>query len=62
VVQVKEEGFDCPCHGSKYDGEGRVIGGPAPRPLPWYKVSMSIDGNLVVDTATEVTEGTKFLV
>jgi cytochrome b6-f complex iron-sulfur subunit len=62
VVQVKEHGFDCPCHGSKYNDEGRVIGGPAPRPLPWYKVSMSIDGNLVVDTATEVPEGTKFMV
>ncbi len=25
--------FLCPCHGGKYDIEGRVVGGPPPRPL-----------------------------
>ncbi len=25
--------FECPCHGSVYTVDGRVIGGPAPRPL-----------------------------
>ncbi len=25
--------FECPCHGSVYDMAGRVLGGPAPRPL-----------------------------
>jgi Rieske Fe-S protein len=25
--------FICPCHMSIYDGEGKVLGGPAPRPL-----------------------------
>jgi menaquinol-cytochrome c reductase iron-sulfur subunit len=28
-----EQKFKCPCHGSVYDVSGRVIGGPAPRPL-----------------------------
>jgi nitrate reductase gamma subunit len=30
--------FECPCHGSVYAIDGRVLGGPAPRPLdtlPW---------------------------
>ena len=26
-------GWTCPCHGSKYDGSGRVIKGPAPKNL-----------------------------
>lgn len=29
----KKEQFLCPCHGGKYDIEGRVIAGPPPRPL-----------------------------
>jgi cytochrome b6-f complex iron-sulfur subunit len=28
--------FDCPCHNSTFEIDGRVIGGPAPRPLRTY--------------------------
>jgi len=30
---VLEQKFKCPCHGSVYDISGRVLAGPAPRPL-----------------------------
>lgn len=29
----RERAFRCPCHGSVYDIDGRVLAGPAPRPL-----------------------------
>ena len=47
--------FQCPCHGSKYTGDGTNVSGPAPRPLAWYDLSLATDdGQLVVDLAREV--------
>jgi Rieske Fe-S protein len=42
--------FDCPCHNSSYEIDGRLIGGPAPRPLRAY--STQSDGtNLTIRLA-----------
>jgi menaquinol-cytochrome c reductase iron-sulfur subunit len=47
--------FLCPCHGSKYAGDGTNEAGPAPRPLAWHPLSIAVDdGQLVVDLAREV--------
>lgn len=60
IVNIAEWGFQCPCHGSKYNENGKVIGGPAPRNLAWLEISQNVDGSLEVDTAKEVPVGTKF--
>ena len=60
IVFKTEWGFQCPCHGSKYNESGKVIGGPAPRPLSWFEISQGIDGTLVVDASKEVSAGTKY--
>ncbi len=44
----KDERFECPCHGSVFTITGKVIGGPAPRPLDTlpYKIE---NGKLFVE-------------
>ena len=47
--------FHCPCHGSKYYGDGTNYAGPAPRPLPCFKLEVSPDdGSLVVNLSEPV--------
>jgi len=41
--------FECPCHGSFYNQVGEKRGGPAPRGMDFFAMSIS-NGNLVVDT------------
>jgi cytochrome b6-f complex iron-sulfur subunit len=58
VVAENPEGFHCPCHGSKFDHDGHVLGGPAPRALHWLPISRAADGALLVDTKGDVPPGT----
>jgi cytochrome b6-f complex iron-sulfur subunit len=41
--------WECPCHGSIFNREGVVIKWPARNPLPWYEVSLTPDGRLLVN-------------
>jgi cytochrome b6-f complex iron-sulfur subunit len=41
--------FLCPCHGGKFDAEGRNVEGPPPRPLDALALRMDDGGFLVVD-------------
>src|ERR1022692_253446 len=54
TVNRADHGYHCPCHGSVFDEQVAVKGGPAPRGLEWFLVSMSKDNRLVVDKGQRV--------
>ena len=58
IVRPGPDGFECPCHGSRFAMDGTVVKGPAPRALPWVKVSGSA-GTYTVDEEAVVPPGTK---
>jgi cytochrome b6-f complex iron-sulfur subunit len=62
VNYVSGDGFDCPCHGSRFDKNGQVTHGPAPRPLSWFGLSLSPRGELVVDERRLMTPDYRFKV
>ena len=48
TVDVSGDRLVCPCHGSTYDRDGRVLRGPAQRALTRYAVTRSGD-DLVIE-------------
>lgn len=46
--------FECPCHGSQYNHVGEKRGGPAPRGMDRFKMEVTSDGFLLVDTGAVI--------
>jgi cytochrome b6-f complex iron-sulfur subunit len=47
---VTSQWFECPCHGSQYNQVGEKRGGPAPRGMDRFAVSVDAGGTLTVNT------------
>ena len=47
---VSSQWFECPCHGSQYNRVGEKKGGPAPRGMDRFIVSVSGTGDVTIDT------------
>jgi cytochrome b6-f complex iron-sulfur subunit len=52
--QAENARFQCPCHGSQYDAQGKVIHGPAKRSLPLFTVVVKQDQVRLVDRAPAI--------
>ena len=48
VEEHKDSGYECPCHGSKYDGQGFVTRGPSNTPLKRLPVEINEAGNIIL--------------
>ena len=61
ILERSMEGFECPCHGSCYSIEGKVVSGPAPRNLTWYGISRGAGGKIEINLGKSVPPDEKFL-
>ena len=56
TVAASPTGYDCPCHGSKYDDMGNVTHGPALVSLFWFDISPTPSGDLEVDKSKKFND------
>jgi Rieske Fe-S protein len=48
TVESKDGEYECPCHGSRYDGKGYVTRGPSNTPLKKLRVEVNETGNVIL--------------
>ena len=52
---VSSQWFECPCHGSQYNRVGEKKGGPAPRGMDHFAITVTGAGDVIIDTGTPFT-------
>lgn len=52
-------GFECPCHGSKYNSVGEYFAGPAPRNLDRFVVEIRNEDRFIIRTGQPVVESAR---
>ena len=50
TVEQNQNEFVCPCHGSHFDLNGKLLHGPAAQPLAVLRIETTEDGKLILHT------------
>jgi cytochrome b6-f complex iron-sulfur subunit len=48
TLEQTADGFDCPCHGSRFDAHGQVLHGPAGKALVALRVEQDEAGHVIL--------------
>ncbi len=51
ILASENDGYACPCHGSRFTLDGSLLNGPADQPMRELKVELTPDRRLVLDTS-----------
>ena len=51
ILTSENEGYACPCHGSRFTLDGSLLNGPADQPMRELRMEVTPDRHLVLDTS-----------
>jgi Rieske Fe-S protein len=50
TVELTKTGFDCPCHGSRFNASGALLKGPAVKAMQILRLELNSQGRLILHT------------
>jgi len=53
TLEQEQDGYVCPCHGSRFAGDGQVQKGPAVKPMSALRVEVNGAGHVILFTNQE---------
>lgn len=54
TISETDTGFDCPCHGSRFNRQGAALQGPAAKQLEYLELSLTEENQVVLDSSKKV--------